>query len=81
MSCGGMPWRSRCADLQTTNARAREAPLPELGQPEPPDGLAELEVHVMAADPPTMVLIDRTLVRALLRYVRRLEAAAKGSFK
>ena len=27
----------------------------------------------MAADAPAVVLIDRALVRALLRYVRRLE--------
>ena len=35
----------------------------------------------MAADAPAVVMIDRALVRALLRYVRRLEAAAEGSFK
>ena len=33
-------------------------------------GLAEFERHVMAAD---VVLIDRALIRALLRYVRGLE--------
>jgi hypothetical protein len=39
-------------------------------QPEPPPSLAEFERHVMAAD---VVLIDRALIRALLRYVRGLE--------
>jgi hypothetical protein len=42
-------------------------------QPDPPPGLAEFEQHVMAADAPAVVLIDRALIRALLRYVRRLE--------
>ena len=37
-------------------ARARE--------PEPPPGLAEFEQHVMAADAPAVVLIDRALIRA-----------------
>ena len=41
--------------------------------PEPPDGLAEFEQHVMASGAPAVVLIGRTLVRGLLRYVRRLE--------
>ena len=35
--------------------------------------LVEFEHHVMAADAPAVVLIDRALIRALLRYVRRLE--------
>jgi hypothetical protein len=30
----------------------------------------------MAADAPAVVLIDRALIRALLRYVRRLERDA-----
>ena len=42
-------------------------------QPEPPPSLAEFEQHVMAADAPAVVLIDRALIRALLRYVRGLE--------
>ena len=54
------------------NYRAR-ARSPLHRQPEPPDGLAEFEQHVMASDAPAVVLIGRTLVRALLRYVRRLE--------
>jgi hypothetical protein len=49
----------------TTIARAREALA----------GLAEFE-HVMAADAPAVVLIDRALIRALLRYVRRPERDA-----
>ena len=57
--------------LNKYRARARAEPLHR--QPEPPDGLAEFEQHVMAADAPAVVLIDRALVRALLRYVRRLE--------
>ncbi len=48
---------------------------------EPPPGLAEFEQHVMASDAPAVVLVDRALVRALLRYVRRLERdVAEGNF-
>ncbi len=38
--------------------------------------LRSSEQHVMAADAPAVVLIDRALIRALLRYVRRLERDA-----
>ena len=47
--------------------------MPLSRQPEPPPGLAEFEAIIMASGAPAVVLIDRTLVRALLRYVRRLE--------
>ena len=42
-------------------------------QPESPPGLAESEQHVMASDAPAVPLIDRALIRALLRDVHRLE--------
>jgi hypothetical protein len=41
--------------------------------PETPSGLAEFEAIVMASAAPAVVLIDRALVRAWLRYTRRLE--------
>jgi hypothetical protein len=48
-----------------------------------PPGLADWEAYVMASDAPAVCIMDRDLVRALLRYVRRLErdvAVAEGSF-
>ena len=41
---------------------------------EPPPGLDEFEQHVMASDSPAVVIINRTLVRALLRYATCLSA-------
>ena len=64
----GLRSARRAADLDTTIARATE-PLADAYLA----ALAEFERHVMAADAPAVVLIDRALVRALLRYVRRLE--------
>jgi hypothetical protein len=51
-------------------------------QPESPPLLDEWEAHVMAADCPVVCMTDRANVRALLRYVRRLErdAAEMGDF-
>jgi hypothetical protein len=45
-----------------------------------PNGLDEFEAHVMASNYPAICMIDRDLVRELLRYLRRLEAEAAGSF-
>jgi hypothetical protein len=42
-------------------------------QPELPPGLDEFEQRVMESDWPPVVYVDRALIRALLRYVRRLE--------
>ena len=39
--------------------------------PETPSGLAEFEAIVMASAAPAVVLIDRALVRAWLRYTRK----------
>jgi hypothetical protein len=50
-------------------------------QPEPPDGLDKFEKHLMAPFAPTVVLFDREFLRALLRYVRRLERdVGEGGF-
>lgn len=48
-------------------------PMAARRQPKPPAGLNEWEPNVMAADCPAVCLMDRASVRALLRYVRRLE--------
>jgi hypothetical protein len=45
-------------------------------QPEPPADLESFEQHVMAADAPEYVLVDRNWIRELLRYVRRLDRDA-----
>ncbi len=50
-------------------------------QPEPPPSLEVFEERVMAADCPGVVVVERTFIRALLRYVRRLERdVAEGGF-
>jgi hypothetical protein len=47
-----------------------------------PPGFDEFAAHLDASDAPAVVLIDRELMRALLRYVRTLEReiADAGSF-
>ena len=42
-----------------------------------PAGLDEWEAHVLASDAPAVCMMDRNLVRALLRYVRDLEEQAR----
>jgi 2-methylisocitrate lyase-like PEP mutase family enzyme len=43
--------------------------------PVPPDGLDEIEAAVMASEAPAVIILDRTSIRLLLRYVRALERA------
>lgn len=58
-----------------------ERPIAAHRRPEEPPGLAEFEERMMAPGKPKIDAIDRALIRALLRYVRRLERdAAEGSF-
>jgi hypothetical protein len=49
-----------------------------------PPGLAEFMAHIEADELPAVAMIDRDTIRALLRYVRRLELEAlsdpPGSF-
>jgi len=47
---------------------------------ERPPGLELFEALVMCDEHPAVCIIDRDLMRALLRYVRHLEAEAEGSF-
>jgi hypothetical protein len=49
---------------------------------EPPLGLDTLEAAVMASNAPAVLILDRALMRDLLRYLRAVEAeaAAAGSF-
>jgi hypothetical protein len=58
----------------------REAPRPIPRQPEPPARLDQLERHAMASEVPAAVLVDRALIRGLMRYVRRLERDVGGSW-
>jgi hypothetical protein len=62
------------SDDQKHTPYARIERHPIRRQPEPPPGLDEFEQHVMASDAPAVVLADRAFLRALLRYVRRLES-------
>ncbi len=39
----------------------------------PPPGLTGFATHVLAADAPAVVLVDRDLMRGLLQYVAWLE--------
>jgi hypothetical protein len=39
----------------------------------PPPNLSEFEAIIMASSAPAVVMIDRELIRGLLRYLRRLE--------
>jgi hypothetical protein len=49
--------------------------------PDRPRGLVPLETQVMAASAPMMVPVERTLIRALVRYLRRLERdVGEGGF-
>jgi hypothetical protein len=75
---------SRCAGCSdgTWKAEAGGRPAPpaytDFGhairpQPDSPLGLAEFEQHIMHSGAPAVVLIDRALVCARLRYTRRLE--------
>jgi len=45
-----------------------------------PRGLDEFEALVMADRQPAVCIIDRDLIRALLRYLRWLETQVEGSF-
>jgi len=47
---------------------------------EPPSGLATFEAVLMASNAPAVLILDRDLMRELLRYLRALEAEAAGSF-
>ncbi len=50
-------------------------------QPEPPDGLEVFEQRVMASESWDVWPVNRVFLRALLRYVRRLERdVAEGGF-
>ncbi len=51
-------------------------------QPDPPPGLAEFERDIMASESARLFDVDRAFLRALLRYVRRLErdVAERGEF-
>jgi hypothetical protein len=49
----------------------------------PPDGLDDIEAAVMASEAPAVIILDRTSMRLLLRYVRALEKRERdevGSF-
>jgi hypothetical protein len=46
----------------------------------PPQGLELFEALVMVDEHPAVCIIDRDLMRSLLRYVRWLEAQTEGSF-
>lgn len=52
--------------------------MPSDSAPVCPAGLAAFEAHIMASEAPAVVLIDRELMRALLRYVRALERDRAG---
>ena len=51
-------------------------------KPEPPPDLAEFEANIMTSDAAFVSDVDRAFMRALLRYVRRLErdVAEMGEF-
>lgn len=47
-----------------------------MSSPTPPPNLPEIEAHVMASECPALVISDRPAMRALIAYVRALEAQA-----
>lgn len=47
---------------------------------EPPPELSTFEAAVMASNAPAVLILDRGLMRDLLRYLRALEAELAGEF-